>query len=69
MPKMSFASDHRMNPSDNPFLAWLVHVVVAAVACICGYYSLVEGTFAPLACGAIAVFAMEALWLYFRLRR
>jgi hypothetical protein len=69
MPKMKFASDRRVNPFDNPFLAWLVHVVVAAVACISGYYSLVEGTFVPLAYGAAAVFAMEALWLYFRLRR
>ena len=66
---MKFAPDRRANPFDNPFLAWLVHVMATGAACISGYYSLVEGTFVPLIYGAAVVLAMEALWLYFRLRR
>lgn len=66
---MKFRRDRRQNPFENPFLAWIVHVVVAGVACASVYYSLVEGALVPLAYGAAAVIAMEAVWLYFRLRR
>jgi hypothetical protein len=66
---MKFSSNRRANPFDNPFLAWALHVMVAGVACISGYYSLVMGTFVPLAFGAVVILAIEAVWLYFRLRR
>jgi len=66
---MKFAPDRRPNPFDNPLLAWVLHVVVAGVACVSAYYSLAGGTVVPLAYGIAAVSVMEAVWLYFRLRR
>jgi amino acid transporter len=65
---MKFASLRRKNPFDNPFLAWLVHAVTAAVACVAVYYSLTEASLMPLYFGGGAIVALEVLWLYFRLR-
>jgi hypothetical protein len=67
--KVKFVLARRRNPFDNPFLAWLVHVLVAGVACAAVYYSLTEGALVPLYIGGALVLTLEALWLYYRLRR
>jgi hypothetical protein len=67
--KVKFMLARRRNPFDNPFLAWLVHVVVAGAACAAVYYSLAEGTLVPLYIGGAFVLSLEAVWLYYRLRR
>jgi hypothetical protein len=67
--KVKFTSTRHSNPFDNPLLALLVHVVVAGVACVAAYYSLTKGTLVPLYFGGGAILALEALWLYLRLRR
>lgn len=67
--KVKFAPDRPPNPFDNPLLACALHVVVAGVAYVSAYYALVGGTFVPAACGVAVVLAMEAAWLYFRMRR
>lgn len=69
MLKVKFAPDRRPNPFDSPFLASAVHVIVDGVACVSVYYSLVGGTFVPAACGVAVVLVLEAIWLYFQLRR
>jgi hypothetical protein len=66
--KLKFTPNRRPNPLDNPVLAWILHVIVASVACVSTYYSLVEDTFIPAACGIAVVAVMEAGWLYFRFR-
>lgn len=66
---MKFAPARRRNPFDNALLAWLVHVLTACGACISVYYALIAGTLVPLYIGGAAISMLEALWLYFRLRR
>ena len=66
---MKFALVRRNNPFNNPFLAWIVHVLVIIVACTAVYYFLAEDTVVPLFFGAAAILVIESIWLYFHFRR
>lgn len=66
---MKFATPRRKNPFDNPVVAFLTHIVALCIGCAAAYFSMRESTWLPLIVGAGVITAMEAIWLYFRLRR
>jgi hypothetical protein len=66
---MKFREPHRHNPFDNPLVRLGTHVIALGVACGSVYFAVAEGSWTPLAVGAICVTLMEVTWAYYQLRR
>lgn len=66
---MKFLPPRRRNPFDNVFLGLLLHGTAISGMFLALYFALANGTLVPLYIGFAVLTLLEAMWLYFRLRR
>lgn len=66
---MKFSKRRPPNPFDNPFIAMGLHLVVMVMMLAAGYLSIQHSSFWPLFIGFIVMTVLEAVWLYFKLRK
>lgn len=66
---MKFSKPRRRNPFDNPFIAMVLHLIVMVIMLAAGYLSIQNSSFWPLGVGFVVMTLLEAVWLYFKLRK
>lgn len=66
---MKFGTPRRRNPFDNPLVALFTHVAGICISYAAGYFSLRDATWLPVIVGASISTPVDAVQLYFMLRR
>jgi hypothetical protein len=66
---MTFQTPRRSDPFENPLVQMLLHLIALGVAAASIYFALLQGTWTPIVVGFVVIATVEAVWLYFKLRR
>ncbi len=65
---MKFRPENRSNPFDNWLIRLCAHAAAQGGMYLAIYWSVVEGSWIPLAVAFATFIGVESLWLYYRLR-
>jgi hypothetical protein len=66
---MTIQTPRRSSPFENPLAQMLLHLIALGVAASSIYFALLRGTWTPIVVGFVVIATVEAVWLYFKLRR
>jgi hypothetical protein len=66
---MTIQTPRRSNHFQNPLVQMLLHLIALGVAAASIYFALLQGTWVPIAVGFVVIATVEAVLLYFKLRR